>query len=50
MTLGFMGFNLKEQKVTLFNQGKDIWSTTMLHTIGLAVKNALLLPDKTANR
>lgn len=50
MTSGFMGFNLKEQKVTLFNQGRDTWSTTTLGTIGLAVKNALLLPDETANR
>ncbi|KAL9042583.1 MAG: hypothetical protein Q9214_003734, partial [Letrouitia sp. 1 TL-2023] len=36
--------------VSLFNSGKDTWSTTTMPTIGLAVKNALLIPEKTANR
>jgi len=47
---GFMGFHVEEHKVSLFNGGKDTWSTTTLGTIGLAVKNALLVPDKTANK
>lgn len=47
---GFMGFNLKEHKATIFNHGNDTWSTSTLATIGLAVKNALLIPEKTANR
>lgn len=45
-----MGYNIREQKVSLFNGGKDKWSTTTMHTIGLAVKNALLIPEETANR
>lgn len=50
MKSGFMGFNLSEHKAVLFNAGTDTWSTTKLGSIGLAVKNALLLPDQTANR
>lgn len=45
-----MGFNVKNHKVSLFNGGQDTWSTTTLDTIGLAVKNSLLVPDQTANR
>jgi len=45
-----MGFNLKEHKATIFNEGKDTWSTSKLGTIGLAVKNAMLIPEKTANK
>lgn len=47
---GFLGYNLKEQKATVFSHGNDTWSTTRLTTIGLAVKNAMLIPDQTANR
>ena len=47
---GFMGFDVKNQKVSLVNGGRDTWSTATLSTVGLAVKNALLLPNKTANR
>ena len=50
MTSGFMGFNLNEYKASLFNKGKDSWSTTTMDTIGIAVKNSLLVPDKTANQ
>lgn len=50
MISGFMGFNLKEHKASIFNHGNDTWSTTKQATIGLAVKNALLIPEKTANR
>lgn len=50
MKTGFMGYNLKEHKATIFNHGNDAWSTTSIATIGLAVKNALLIPDKTANK
>lgn len=45
-----MGFDLQSHKATIFNEGADTWSTTRLATIGLAVKNALLIPDKTANQ
>lgn len=45
-----MGFDLQSHKATIFNEGADTWSTTKLATIGLAVKNTLLIPDKTANQ
>ena len=45
-----MGFDVKNQKASLFNGGGDTWSTATLSTIGLAVKNALLLPNETANK
>lgn len=45
-----MGFDLKEHKATIFNHGNDAWSTSTLATIGLAVKNAMLMPEKTANK
>ena len=48
--LGFMGFDLNEHKATIFNQGDGRWSTSTLSTIGLAVKNAMLVPEKTANK
>ena len=45
-----MGYNLKEREATIFNHGNVKWSTTTLTTIGLAVKNAMLVPEKTANK
>ena len=45
-----MGFDVKNQKASLFNGGRDTWSTTALSAVGLAVKNALLLPNETANK
>jgi hypothetical protein len=45
MKVGFMGFDLKEQKATIYNEGNDVWSTTTMATIGLAVKNAMLVPE-----
>jgi uncharacterized protein YjiS (DUF1127 family) len=48
--MGFMGHDIKEQKALVFNDGGDAWSTTTRPTIGLAVKNAMLIPEKTANR
>ncbi|KAM0795926.1 hypothetical protein BDR22DRAFT_893766 [Usnea florida] len=47
---GFMGFDVKNEKASLFNGGRDTWSTVTLSTNGLAVTNALLLPNETANR
>ncbi|KAM3080830.1 hypothetical protein ACMFMG_004784 [Clarireedia jacksonii] len=47
---GFMGFDLQGHKAVLFNKGTDTWSTTTLPSIGLAVKNAMLLPTETANK
>ncbi|CAM1505889.1 Fc.00g115260.m01.CDS01 [Cosmosporella sp. VM-42] len=50
MVSGFMGFDLKQRKASIFNAGNDTWSTTSLPIIGLAVKNAMLIPEKTANK
>ena len=47
---GFMGFDQQARQATIFNDGNDAWSTTTLGSIGLAVKNALLVPEKTANK
>ena len=46
---GFMGFDLTNHRATIFGAGNDGWSTTTLSSIGLAVKNAMLLPAETAN-
>lgn len=45
-----MGYDLKGHKATIINNGDDKWSTTTLPRIGLAVKNAMLIPEKTANK
>ena len=45
-----MGYNPKERKAIISNDGNDKWSTTTLTTTGLAVKNAMLIPEKTANK
>ena len=46
----FMGFDIPAKKAIIFNDGTGKWSTTTLASIGLAVKNALLIPEKTANK
>ena len=46
---GFMGFDIILQKATIFGYGNDAWSTTTLSSIGLAVVNALKIPEQTAN-
>lgn len=45
-----MGFDLNEKKAIVLNDGNGKWSTTTLASIGLAVKNAMLVPEKTANK
>jgi hypothetical protein len=45
-----MGHDIKEQKALVFNDGGDAWSTTTCPTVGLAVKNAIFIPEKTANK
>lgn len=47
---GFMGFDIPNRKAIIYNDGEGSWSTTTLSSIGLAVKNSLLEPEKTANR
>lgn len=50
MKVGFLGFDLKEHKATIFNDGNQPFSTTTLATISEAVANAMLIPEKTANK
>jgi hypothetical protein len=50
MRTGMSGFDLKTQKATIINDGNQLWATTLMETVGLAVKNALLVPEKTANK
>lgn len=45
-----MGFDLASKTATIFNDGNGKWSTTTFGSIGLAVKNAMLVPEKTANK
>jgi hypothetical protein len=50
MKTKYMGINLRKCKATIFNHGNDIWSTTTLATVELLVKNAMLIPEQTANK
>ena len=45
-----MGFDIKERQALIFNDGNIRWSTTTMPTIGLAIKNSFLTPEKTANQ
>lgn len=45
-----MGFDIPSKSATIFGDGNDVWSTTTLAIIGLAVKNAMIVPEKTANQ
>ncbi|KAI9694043.1 MAG: hypothetical protein M1822_003314 [Bathelium mastoideum] len=47
---GLMGFDIAARKATVYNDGNGAWSTTKMSTIALAVKNAMLIPDQTANK
>ncbi|KAJ5544758.1 hypothetical protein N7535_006856 [Penicillium sp. DV-2018c] len=47
----FLGFDFLSRHATILNSyGDHRWSTTTLSTTALAVKNALLTPDKTTNK
>ena len=48
--LGYLGFDLKEHKATFLGDGNTRYSMTKIASIGLAVKNAMLVPEKTANK
>ena len=51
MKIGYMGFDMKEWKARIVDDGSKKWSTTTLNTVGLAVKNVMLLPaEETANK
>ena len=50
VSTGFLGFSPASQSATIYRPGTVKWATTTLATIGLAVKNTLLLPEKTANK
>ena len=48
--VGYMGFDLQNHQATLINDGRGKWSTTTLATVALAVKNAMLASEATANK
>jgi hypothetical protein len=45
-----MGFDLQNRKATYINDGQGKWSTTCFPTVGLAVKNAMIKAEETANK
>ena len=50
MDNGFLAYDVAGKKATIWDTGDVKWSATTLATIGLAVKNALLISEKTANK
>ncbi|KAL4783503.1 hypothetical protein BJX76DRAFT_329587 [Aspergillus varians] len=46
----YLGYDLNNKQASLLDDGTHRWSTTTLSAVALAVKNAMLIPDKTANR
>ena len=48
--MGYMGFDLQNRKATLIDDGLGKWSTTTLSTVGLAVGNAMIESEATANK
>ncbi|KAK2004535.1 isoflavone reductase [Colletotrichum falcatum] len=47
---GFMGVDVKNKKLSLFNDGENVVPYTMLDDVGKAVVGTLLHADETANR
>ncbi|KAE8391573.1 isoflavone reductase family protein [Aspergillus alliaceus] len=45
-----LGYDVKTKRATILDYGKNRWSMTTLSTIGLAVKKAILLPEKSSNK
>jgi hypothetical protein len=50
MKIGFMGFDLASKSATIYDEGTAIFSTTNVHTIGLAVVKALEQPEASKNQ
>ena len=50
MKVGFLGFNIKEKKATIFDSGNEPFTGTNLPYIGLAVASILKNPASTANK
>lgn len=48
--MNFLGYNLSKHLATILNDGSHRWSGTTRAVVGLAVKNALLGPEKTVNQ
>ncbi|GJC82004.1 hypothetical protein ColLi_04842 [Colletotrichum liriopes] len=46
----FMGVDVKNKKLSLFNDGENVIPYTMLADVGKAIVGTLLHPDETANR
>jgi hypothetical protein len=48
--VNYLGYNLSSHQATILNNGSDRWSGTTRAVVGLAVKNALQTPERTANQ
>ncbi|OGM47136.1 isoflavone reductase family protein [Aspergillus bombycis] len=46
----FLGYSILKRQAMILNGGANHWSTTTLNTVALAVQNAMLAPERTANR
>lgn len=47
---GWLDYHLDEKRVTIYDSGDKLWSTTNIGTAGLAVAKVLLKPDETKNK
>lgn len=47
---GWLDYHLKEKRVTIYNSGDKLWSTTNIATVAAAVVKVLLKPDETKNK
>lgn len=47
---GWLDYDLKEKRVTIYDSGDKQWSTTNIRTVATAVARVLLNPDDTKNK
>ena len=47
---GWLDYHLEERRVTIYDSGEKLWSTTNLGTVATAVGKVLLKPDETKNK
>lgn len=47
---GWLDYHLKEKRVTIYDSGEQLWSTTTIGTVASTVAKVLLRPAETSNR
>ncbi|KAJ8125978.1 hypothetical protein O1611_g7660 [Lasiodiplodia mahajangana] len=47
---GWLDYYLNEKRVTIYDSGDKLWSTTNIGTVAMAVAKVLLKPDETKNK